>query len=411
MSNAQGFELALVEEPDDLAGWCAYADWLAEHEGPRGEFMQVQIALEDAAHSTAERKALAEREAELLAAHEREWLGPLATHLLDRDPEDLDEYGSPRTRKVEYRWARGFLAEIKADCLTVALAQALADAPTARLLRRLHVVSTAYYLSMEDDTTPRRVPGPPEHQGIDEWLELLGAPLLRSLRVFQMGDVDGEPPEDSWCDNHTYVPGIERLVSEMAHVEELHLLCKEYDCRSLFGLPNLDRLRLLRMYSLGRPYAQDDEYEIPLDVLATNRALGNLTHLLLHPHFAFGRSFIPLGRVGPLLRSKHLRSLTHLQLRLSDMGDAGVSEIVASGILKRLKVLDLRHGAITDDGARLFAGCPDTRQLEWLDLSRNAVTAAGLALLQRAGVNADASRPLTPQELADRQYLHEGDFE
>jgi uncharacterized protein (TIGR02996 family) len=411
MSNAEAFESALLENPDDLAGWCAYADWLVEQGDPRGEFMQVQIALEDTPRPQPEREALQKRESELLAAHEREWLGNLAAHLLDRNPDDIDNWSSPRTPGVEYRWARGFLAELKADCLTVALAQALADAPAARLLRKLHIVSTAYFLSMKDNTTPRRFPGPPENRGYDEWLEMLGAPLLRSLRVFQMGDADGEPPEDGWCDNHTYAPGIDRLIAQMPNVEELHLLCKEYNSGALFALTNLTHLRVLRMYSLGDPQAEPGEHEIPLDVLAANPALGKLTHLLLHPHFADDQSFIPLGRVAPLLRSKHLPSLTHLQLRLSDMGDEGARAIVASGILQRLKVLDLRHGAITDEGARVFARCPEAKGLERLDLSRNAVTAAGLEELRKAGVNAVANNPLTRRELADREYLHEGDFE
>jgi uncharacterized protein (TIGR02996 family) len=411
MSEAQAFESALLENPDDLAGWCAYADWLVEHDDLRGEFMQVQIALEDPARPPAERQALQEREDQLLAAHEREWLGNLASYLLDGDAEDVNDYGYSRRPWVKYRWARGFLAEMETQCLTVALAQALAAAPACRLLRKLHIVSTAYYLSMQENAPPRRVPVPPEYRRTAEWLELLGAPLLRNLRVFQMGDVDGEPPEDGWRDNHTSAPALERLIAEMPQVEELHLVCKRYDSGSLFALPNLTHLRVLRMYALGETYSPHDEHEIPLDALAANPALGKLTHLLLHPHFAFDRSFIPLDRVAPLLRSKHLTSLTHLQLRLSDMGDDGVRQIVASSILKRLKVLDLRHGAITDAGARMFAQCPDAKRLERLDLSRNAVTAAGLAALRKADVKAVANKPLTSGELADRQYLHEGDFE
>jgi hypothetical protein len=93
------------------------------------------------------------------------------------------------------------------------------------------------------------------------------------------------------------------------------------------------------------------------------------------------------------------------------MGDDGVREIVSSGILKRLRWLDLRHGRITDEGARLFAACADTRNLERLDLSRNAVSSAGLKALRNAGVNAVANNPLTEQELAEQQYLREGDFE
>ena len=40
------------------------------------------------------------------------------------------------------------------------------------------------------------------------------------------------------------------------------------------------------------------------------------------------------------------------------MGDKGVKEIVASGILARLKVLDLRHGCVSDKGAEMIAEVP-----------------------------------------------------
>jgi len=38
-AEAVAFERALAENPDDVAGWCAYADYLAEQGSPRGEFM------------------------------------------------------------------------------------------------------------------------------------------------------------------------------------------------------------------------------------------------------------------------------------------------------------------------------------------------------------------------------------
>ncbi len=198
-AEAEAFERALAEDPHDLAGRCAYADFLAERGDPRGEFMQVQIALEDESRPATERRKLQAREKELLAAHERDWLGILAPHLLDPAPADQPKPGTV------HRWRRGFLTELKVDCLTIALAQALADAPAVRFLDRLHVVSTAYFLVMQDDVTPRRVPGILHwDRGYDEWQELLGAPLLRSLRIFQMGDIEGEPPEEGWMDNHTY---------------------------------------------------------------------------------------------------------------------------------------------------------------------------------------------------------------
>jgi uncharacterized protein (TIGR02996 family) len=422
-AQAVAFERALAENPDDPAGWSAYADYLAEQGSPCGEFMQVQIALEDESRPRKERKQLQEREKELLARHEREWLGNLAPHLLDRAPNDPASDGydpqRPGVPGTEHRWRRGLLAELKVNCLTVRLAQALADAPAVRFLEKLHVVSTACYLGMENDTTPRRVPipraprawfpFPDPYRDFNEWLELLGAPLLRNLRVFQMGDFDGEPPEDGWKDNHTEAPGIDVLIVEMPRIEELHLLCKKYDRAALFALPNLTNLRVLRLYALGDP-TWSTEHDIELDVLAANPALGKLTHLMVHPHYA-RESVLPLRRVAPVFRSPHLKSLTHLQVRLSDMGDEGVREIESSGILKRLKWLDLRGGRITDEGAALFAACADARNLERLDLSRNAVSSAGLNTLRQAGVNAVADNPLTEQELAEQHYLREGDFE
>src|SRR5262245_45125556 len=78
VSDAEAFERAILDNPRDAGPWAAYADYLTERGDVRGEFMQVQLALEDESKPAAERKRLATREKELLAAHEREWLGPLA---------------------------------------------------------------------------------------------------------------------------------------------------------------------------------------------------------------------------------------------------------------------------------------------------------------------------------------------
>jgi len=416
----EAFEASILDKPDESAGYAAYADWLQEQGDPRGEFIAVQLALEDGSRPASERKALQERERELLAAHEREWLGPLAPFFLDRETYDPTgfgygtgpEYIDRRTKPItEHQWQKGFLHQLVTNCLTVTLAHALADSRASRFLQRLHIVSPASNCELEDYTTSRRVPvWEEEYRYFNEWLELLGVPMLRNLRVFQMGDANGEPAEDGMTHNHTYVPGIERLIAEMSRIEELHLLCKSYASGALFALPNLTNLRVLRMHALGEPHAEPDRYEIPLDILAQNPTLGKLTHLMLHPHYGH-QSFIPLSRVAPVFHSPHLKSLVHLQLRLSDMGNDGVREIISSGILKRLKWLDLRHGCITDAGARLLARCRDARKLDRLDLSRNAVTPAGLAVLRKAKINAIANNPLTDEELADQQYLREGDFE
>src|SRR5436305_1044361 len=47
----KALEAALVAHPDEVAAHSAYADYLTEAGDPRGEFIQVQLALEDATRS------------------------------------------------------------------------------------------------------------------------------------------------------------------------------------------------------------------------------------------------------------------------------------------------------------------------------------------------------------------------
>jgi uncharacterized protein (TIGR02996 family) len=435
----EAFEQAIRDDPDDTASYAAYADWLQEQTNPidvaRGEFMHVQMALEDVHRPTTERATLQARERELLAQYERVWLGELAPHLLDPI---LNAQGQPFEYQThhDHRWHRGFLGSVHVRYLTTRSAQCLATAPVAQFLRKLHVDGECSYFfdGQPQEQLPPRVPMP---EGVDPWelLELIDAPCLRNVRFFQMGDVDGEPPEDSWSDCHTDASGLEYVVAGMEHLEELHLLCKQYDIERVFALPNLRNLRILRVYHLGRGgtwrtdsdgYDESgrEEYPYPLNILAANPAVGNLTHLLFHPHYSQGYdydfnpprrlSFLPIEQVRALVESPHLRSLTHLQLRLSDIGDAGVRLLIDSGILRQLKSLDLRHGCITDEGARLLAERSHLENLERLDLSRNAVTAAGLDCIRRNApghLTLRADNPLTPQELAERAFLNEGDFE
>ncbi len=379
----EAFENSLAANPDDLACWCAFADFLADHDDPRGEFMQVQLALEDSSRTRDERDLLKAREAELLAIHEREWLGELAPHLLD-----CDDF-RPR---VEHWWARGYLTELRTECLTFEFAQSLAVAPAARTLRALRIEGpldrSAY------TTHAPRVPLPPGATAHEPYFELLGAPWLATLQSFQVGESGGDS-DSAETDVSMHAPGLEHLVTEMTRVEELQLLCRGYDASALFALPNFTNLQVLRVVGLGDG---GEGPPIPLDVVARNPAVANLTHLLVHPN-STGWNYLPFAQVRALVNSPWLKSLTHLQLRLSNMGDDGATAIIASGILKRLGWLDLRNGTMTDHAARTFAECAATKELRRLDLSRNAVTQAGLNMLTRAGVNAVAKTTASRREL------------
>jgi uncharacterized protein (TIGR02996 family) len=126
----RSLEADLVAHPDDLEAHAAYADWLTEHGDPRGEFIQVQLALEDENATPAQRREWQRREKELLAQHQREWLGGLAPFLLD-------------DTQNRFAFARGWLDRLTIHLLGEANAEALALAPQTRLLRELRVLHLA----------------------------------------------------------------------------------------------------------------------------------------------------------------------------------------------------------------------------------------------------------------------------
>ncbi len=103
-------------------------------------------------------------------------------------------------------------------------------------------------------------------------------------------------------------------------------------------------------------------------------------------------------------------------MRLTDFGDKGAEEIVASGVLKRLKVLDLQGGCISDAGAKTLADSPDLKMLEYLNLNTNALTKDGVKLIKATGVKVDTAEQHSNAsgEFGDGEYpeyLFYGDME
>ena len=271
----EALEEALVANPDDLASHSAYADYLAEQGDPRGEFIQVQLALEDEKKSPTERKRLQKREEGLLKAHAREWLGALAPYLLDVEPR---QWGP----NPEYRFARGWVDRLQIAELSPPVAEAFARTPLLRLLRELLVIEADY-----DDP------------GLEQLAE---APYFGNVRFFQLG------PEGN-C--HIHGEQAVEFVRQMPRIDELRMYAHRVNTQELFALP-LPHLRVLHVYHT---------YDYPLDVLAANKSLGNLTTLALWPHGLEpddDHSYIPFEAVRALVRSPHLKSLTHLHIYLSD---------------------------------------------------------------------------------------------
>jgi uncharacterized protein (TIGR02996 family) len=74
MSLEEGFLDAIHEDPADITSRLVYADWLDDHDDPRGEFIRVQTELAAWVPDLERRSALQRRELELLAEHHSKWL-------------------------------------------------------------------------------------------------------------------------------------------------------------------------------------------------------------------------------------------------------------------------------------------------------------------------------------------------
>ena len=83
-ADQEALEAGLAANPDELAAYSAYADYLMEHGDPRGEFVRTQLALEDTTRPKADRDTLKKREAALLKKHAAEWMGDLGKYLLGK---------------------------------------------------------------------------------------------------------------------------------------------------------------------------------------------------------------------------------------------------------------------------------------------------------------------------------------
>jgi uncharacterized protein (TIGR02996 family) len=385
----QALEGSLKANPDDLATHMAYADHLHEQGDPRGEFIQTQIALEDPGRSPGERDRLRQREQELLAAHQAEWLGEIAPLFLKTEAEidqegvdtfdvDCQYYGHHVGRECNhFRFARGWLDSLHLCVFTPRLAETLGQCPTIGLLRQL----TITHSDTEND---------PGYGALAQWS------CLGNLRRFQLG------PDDDQC--HISGLGIAPAIAQMTRLEELYLYAHEVEVDEVFALP-LPSLRTLFVYHL---------HEYPLEVLAANPSLGNLVTLSCWPHGlepGHGRAYIQPDDFRALLASPHLKSLANLALYLTDIDDRCMTALVESGLLRLLRVLDLWNGRVGDEGAHTLARCPDLRRLEKLRMSVRYMTNAGIEALKASGANVEIIGPSPYDPAGELRHLWEGDCE
>lgn len=370
LHDVAALEAAVAASPEDRAVHAALADLLTERGDPRGEFIRVQMDLEELGESDPAVTPLRRRERELLDAHRSTWLGPmLAPHLLDQP-------------KVSCSFRRGWLDALHLPTIREPLSRALAEAPEARLLRRLVIADNqdAPPLNRDEAFANEVLAGsavyyPDEAVALNP---LATSDNLRNLRILQLGDPDGALTDVG--DRALY-----DFLTHLPRLEELTLAYYLLNTQRLFAVP-MPALRRLHVSGV---------FSYFLEILGLNPSLGQLQELLLEPAGPGAHQKLMVADVLRLVRSPHLTALRHLQLRFCALGDEVCRHLVASGILPRLRGLDLQFSDVTDDGAEILGACPDLEKLERLDLSRNRLTERGIARLRAAGIR---------EVIADAQY-------
>jgi uncharacterized protein (TIGR02996 family) len=293
----QALENALTTNPDDLAAHMAYADYLSEKGDPRGEFIQIQLALEDSRQSSGKRQQLKAREQDLLARYRSTWVGSLAWMFPENDP------------FARLSFARGWIERIRLGKLTVKQARCLVNAPELRLLHHLTILGCEF----EVEDVDYRVRTADDSIDIDSDYPALSvlqrAQYFGNVRVLALGDAEGE---QQFC---TFPDGGNLLVAiqSMPKLRQLDLNSREVDVDNVLQASLLNHLHTLR-----------------------------LERVRLADHGT------------RLLARQSCSALKRLQIWNARISDDGARALAKSAFIRRLELLDLSFNYLTRTGIKVL---------------------------------------------------------
>jgi len=320
-------DAAIAADPDDRGAYEVYADWLVERNDPRGEWIHVELALEDRPADA----DLVARRAELLARHEATWCGALTSS------------GYWPTRPIGVTWRRGFMnrASITSQYESDEAARVyreLAQLPAVVALRELRVgVACSYGGGGDDDFS---------------LIEALGELPIASLRRLELA----ADHQISW----THVGDISFANAVLSELESLSIEAGRFT----LGKVDLPRLRRLELVTGGlRPH-------VPASIAAARwPALEELVVYFGTDNYG---GECTIADVRPLLAGANLPRVRSLGLANSEFADELVLELVRAPIVPRLDKLDLSQGTLGGDGARAILEHADAfAHLSRLDLGEN----------------------------------------
>jgi uncharacterized protein (TIGR02996 family) len=378
----------ILAHPDDDAPRLIYADWLDEHNDPRGEFIRIQCALAQLSDEDPRRWPLELREQELLREHEAKWL-----------PNGIGE--GPCV------FRRGFVEEITLaphDFFTRA-EQVFEQIPLRYLClrtvnRRVELERIAEASLIVGGVTFQRVAHSPR------LAHLRGLRLAFALEAEELRSLQESP----------YLANLWEL--NLAHtgltIENLRLLADSSSLPSLREL-NLSGNRLTHaaaaVLAEGRLLSQLETLHLESNLLGDAGAvivrewpaLPRLTRLNL------GHNQIFAAGAKALAEAPALRELISLNLSRNISCDEGAAALASSG-WTRLQALNLWFNGVGDRGVRALAHAETLSQLTRLNLTANCVTDVGArALIESRSLPRSARLDLLRNDIgeAEQQRLRE----
>lgn len=327
----------LRADPDDLEGWGVLADKLQAGEDPRGELISVQMAI---AASPAD-ASLRAHEAELLEKHAIAFFGDV------RDGRDEAE-------ACTFTWRNGFWHTVRVggnwDIEDVDIRKVLGFVlrhPSSALLHSLAIglLDVDGEADMSD--------------AVNILVKHGRRPGLRRLHI---GAYEPEETEISWIEHSS----VERLGAILPDLEELELTGGGIELGEL----RVNKLRHLKLETGGLPAE-------PVERLAAG-SFPALEELDLYLGCDDYGASVTAEHVAALLaNTEGLPSLRKLGIKNAEIADDINGVLMGGRLLRQLTHLDLSMGTMTDAGAEaLLAAMPKLQHLVQLDVSENYLTDA-----------------------------------
>jgi uncharacterized protein (TIGR02996 family) len=334
-------EAEIAREPSNAALYAVYADWLQGRGDPRGEL----IALQSGGRRSS-RKAR-----RFFAEHARYFCGGLDLETDDGVVSNVD-------------WEHGFIARARVHTTRDHEDAGLDLAKTLRTI--LALPSTRFLQELEIGCASVHEEGG-EQAIIDAFVAGGPRPSLRTLGF----TTNGEEEMLSWTSTGLLSP-IWPLVPELRK-----LVVNAGNLR--LGVFELPQLRELEIETCGLD-TQNVE-----DLLASS--IAKLERLVLGFGSIERDACSPLAAATALLEEPMVPRLRELGLVNTEQTDELVSIVVRSPLFLQLHTLDLSEGTLTDDGAAALAkALPDATALRTLSVNECYLSNAGLALLERPGL-------------------------